>query len=62
MKILHVWDQAGVSYVLAKYQRAICGHDVEVLKRNGFDPFDIAGFYGAVDGACLSRFGFFLTL
>ena len=44
MKILHVWDQAGVSCILAKYQRRL-GHSVSVLKRNGYDPFQIFTFY-----------------
>lgn len=43
-RILHVWDQAGVSCVLAKYQRRL-GHKVEVIKRAGFDPFGIMDFY-----------------
>lgn len=43
-KILHVWDQAGVSCVLAKYQRKL-GHDVSVIKRDGFDKFEIMKFY-----------------
>ena len=30
-KILHLWDQAGVSCILAKYQRKI-GYQVEVIK------------------------------
>ena len=37
-KILHIWDQAGVACVLAKYQRRI-GHDVKVIKRASFDKF-----------------------
>ena len=43
-KILHVWDQASVSCVLAKYQRRL-GHQVEVIKRSGFDKFEIMKFY-----------------
>jgi hypothetical protein len=44
MNILHVWDQAGVSCILAKYQRRL-GHSVDILKRNGYDPFHIFTFY-----------------
>lgn len=44
-KILHVWDQAGVACVLAKYQRKL-GCDVKVIKRSGFDKFKIYSFYG----------------
>ena len=43
-KILHVWDQAGVSCVLAKYQRKM-GYEVSVIKREGFDKFGIIKFY-----------------
>lgn len=39
-----MWDQAGVSCVLAKYQRKI-GHKVSVIKRDGFDKFGILQFY-----------------
>ena len=44
MKILHIWDQSGVSCVLAKYQRKL-GHEVEVITRSGFDKFGIIKFY-----------------
>lgn len=44
VKILHVWDQAGVACVIAKYQRKL-GHEVQVIKRNGFDKFEIMNFY-----------------
>jgi hypothetical protein len=45
MKILHVWDQAGVACILAKHHRRM-GHDVRILKRAGYDPFGISQFYG----------------
>ena len=45
MRILHIWDQAGVSCVLAKYQRRL-GHEVFVFKKHGFDPFGILPYYG----------------
>ena len=43
-KILHIWDQASVACVIAKYQRKL-GHQVEVIKRSGFDKFEIMNFY-----------------
>ena len=45
MRILHVWNQSGVASILAKYQRKL-GHTVEVVKRDGFDPYGIEQFYG----------------
>jgi hypothetical protein len=45
MKILHIWDQAGVACLLARYHRRM-GHDVRILKRAGYDPFGISQFYG----------------
>jgi len=56
-KILHVWDQAGVSCVLAKYQRRL-GHDVKVIKRAGFDKFKIYSFYGETEFKTLLGFQF----
>jgi len=44
MKILHVWDVAGVSSILAKYQRKL-GHDVTVLARLSSDVLGITSFY-----------------
>jgi hypothetical protein len=45
LKILHVWDQAGVACILAKHHRRQ-GHDVKIAKRAGYDPFGISRFYG----------------
>jgi len=45
MKILHVWDQAGVACILSKHHRRM-GHKVRILKRSGYDPFGISQFYG----------------
>ena len=45
MRILHIWDQAGVACVLAKHQRKL-GHKVRIMKRAGYDPFGILDFYG----------------
>jgi len=45
MKILHVWNQAGVASVLAKYQRKE-GRIADVIKRDGFDRYGIEKYYG----------------
>ncbi|MEP0826097.1 MAG: glycosyltransferase [Nitrososphaera sp.] len=44
MNILHIWDQAGVACIFAKYHRRM-GHSVKILKREGYDPFKIFQFY-----------------
>jgi len=44
MKILHVWDQAGVACVLGVGQSQQ-GHEVTVVKRIGFDPYGILDHY-----------------
>jgi glycosyltransferase involved in cell wall biosynthesis len=46
MKILHVWNTAGIACILAKYQRRV-GHTANVITRSGYDSFGIAQFYGA---------------
>ena len=48
MKILHVWDIGGDSYLLAKYQRKL-GHDTSVIKRAGNDLYGLVKFYGGVE-------------
>ena len=45
LRVLHVWDQAGVACILAKQHRRQ-GHEVRVLKRAGYDPYGISQFYG----------------
>ena len=59
MKILHVWDQAGVACILAKQHRKQ-GHEVRILKRAGYDPFGISQFYGEplldMDGKSFLKF------
>ena len=45
MKILHVWDAAGVSGCLAKYQRKLC-HDGCVVVRDGYDVYGLQNYYG----------------
>jgi glycosyltransferase involved in cell wall biosynthesis len=44
MRILHVWDQAGVAFVLAKYQR-LRGHDSKAIMVKEYDKYGIAAFY-----------------
>jgi len=44
LKILHIWDQAGVGCILARYLRRR-GDYVKILKRSGYDPFAIFPFY-----------------
>lgn len=51
MKILHIWNQAGVASILAKYQRKL-GHEAEVIKRGGFDCYGIEEFYGTTIYRC----------
>jgi hypothetical protein len=44
MRILHIWDQAGVACVFAKYQR-LQGHDSSVIISSGHDKYGIYDFY-----------------
>ena len=44
VRVIHLWDQAGVSAILAKYQRKL-GHDVKVFKKSGWDPYKILSYY-----------------
>lgn len=44
LKVMHVWDQAGVACLLAKYLRKD-GHKVDIFKRSGYDPFGILKYY-----------------
>ena len=44
MKILHIWDQAGVACILAKYQRQQ-GHSSSVLRVKDQDKYGINAFY-----------------
>jgi len=45
MKILHIWDCAGVASILAKWQEKQ-GHTVKVLMRKTSDKLGISQFYG----------------
>ena len=40
----HVWDQAGVAFVLAKYQR-LNGHDSKAIMVREYDKYGIGKFY-----------------
>ena len=44
MRILHIWDQAGVAFVLAKYQR-LKGHDSKAIMVREYDKYGIGKFY-----------------
>ena len=44
MRILHIWDQAGVAYILAKYQSRQ-GHSCSVLRVKNQDKYGINRFY-----------------
>ena len=44
MRILHVWDQAGVAFVLAKYQR-LQGHDSKAIMVREYDKYGLGRFY-----------------
>jgi len=44
MRILHVWDQAGVAFELAKYQR-LRGYDSTAIMAREFDKYGISRFY-----------------
>jgi hypothetical protein len=48
MKILHIWDIGGDSYLLAKYQNKL-GHKSEVIKRAGYNPYGIVEFYNGIE-------------
>ncbi len=44
MRILHIWDQAGVAFVLAKYQ-TLKGHQSNAIMVKEYDKFGIGKFY-----------------
>lgn len=45
MKVLHIWNTAGVASLLASTQREH-GHEVSVLMRASHDPFNFTSYYG----------------
>ena len=59
--VLHIWDQAGVGCVIAKYQRKL-GLESFVIKRDGFDPFGIMNFYNQKTFRTLFGFQFLKTV
>jgi glycosyltransferase involved in cell wall biosynthesis len=44
MRILHLWDQAGVAFILSKYQ-TLRGHQSNALMVKEYDKFGIGKFY-----------------
>lgn len=44
MRILHLWDQAGVAFILAKYQ-TLRGHQSNAIMVKEYDKFGISEFY-----------------
>jgi glycosyltransferase involved in cell wall biosynthesis len=57
MRILHIWDQAGVAFVLAKYQR-LQGHNSKAIMVREYDKYGIGKFYNQyVIDATLQDFG-----
>lgn len=47
LNILHIWDQAGVACVLAKYQRRMQGCQSKVIITSNADKFGIYDFYSS---------------
>lgn len=47
MNVLHIWNQAGVSSLLAKYQNLI-GYESAVIQQTKHDPTGISKYYGNV--------------
>jgi hypothetical protein len=45
MHILHVWDQAGVAYALAKYQQQLLGHEAKVIMIGNYNKYGINEYY-----------------
>jgi len=45
MKILHIWNTAGVASLLASTQRKY-GHDASVFMRSSHDPYMFTSYYG----------------
>ncbi len=60
-KILHVWDQAGVACITARYQSRLFGHETKVIKRKGFDRFGILSHYGGEEHRALAGVQFLKT-
>ena len=58
--ILHIWDQAGVACILAKYQTRV-GYKTQVIKRAGFDRFGILSYYNGKEFKSLIGMQFLQT-
>ena len=63
MKILHIYDTAGSSSIIAKYQRML-GHEVKVITIKRLDAFGISAHYDSVlfDGSALAFYWHCLKL
>jgi len=48
VKVLHIWNTAGVANTIAKYQAKLLGWNTWVLMRKSHDPFNMT-LYGEVD-------------
>jgi len=44
MKVLHIWNTAGVGSIIAKYMHRLHGVDSWVLSRKKFDPFGLTTY------------------
>jgi len=55
LRVLHVWNTAGVASVIAKYQRKLLGWDTWVLMRREWDKFGLTT-YGEVLDVSAKRF------
>ncbi|OYT56918.1 MAG: hypothetical protein B6U76_02415 [Desulfurococcales archaeon ex4484_217_2] len=47
MRVLHIWNTAGVASILAKYQRKLLGWDTWVIMRKKYDKYGVTT-YGAL--------------
>ena len=59
MKILHIWDAAGVASVISKWQRKMLGHETKVIKNSKHDHLGITKFY---DGTMIKNKWWFVAL
>ena len=44
LKVLHIWNTAGVGSIIAKYMDKIYGTKSRVVMRKSFDKFDLSPF------------------
>jgi len=45
LRVLHIWNTAGVASVIAKYQAKILGWETWVITRSKYDPYNLT-YYG----------------